>query len=111
MELNHKKILVTFLMHLGDLTLTTPFIRALRQAAPDSHITMLVDEKLKDVVLHNPCLDEVITIDKHGRDNSVIWGSNTGYFRRSTNKIVSNVAQFICNLQAHHVTAVTEDKC
>ena len=41
MELNHKKILVTFLMHLGDLTLTTPFIRALRQAAPDSHITML----------------------------------------------------------------------
>ena len=24
-ELNGKKILVTFLMHLGDLTLTTPF--------------------------------------------------------------------------------------
>jgi heptosyltransferase-2 len=47
MELNHKKILVTFLMHLGDLTLTTPFIHALRQAAPDSHISMLVDEKLK----------------------------------------------------------------
>jgi len=71
-ELNHKKILVTFLMHLGDLTLTTPFIRALREAAPDSHITMLVDEKLKDVVLHNPCLDEVITIDKHGRDNNIL---------------------------------------
>ena len=71
-ELNRKKILVTFLMHLGDLTLTTPFIRALREAAPDSHITMLVDEKLKDVVLHNPCLDEVITIDKHGRDNSIL---------------------------------------
>ena len=71
-ELNRKKILVTFLMHLGDLTLTTPFIRALREAAPDSHITMLVDEKLKDVVLHNPCLDEVITIDKKGRDNSIL---------------------------------------
>lgn len=72
MELNHKKILVTFLMHLGDLTLTTPFIRALREAAPASHIAMLVDEKLKDVVLHNPCLDEVITIDKKGRDNSFL---------------------------------------
>ena len=71
-ELNHKKILVTFLMHLGDLTLTTPFIRALREAAPDSHITMLVDEKLKDVVLHNPCLDEVVTIDKKGRDNNLL---------------------------------------
>lgn len=72
MELNHKKILVTFLMQLGDLILTTPFIRALREAAPNSHITMLVDEKLKDVVLHNPCLDEVITIDKKGRDNNLL---------------------------------------
>ena len=43
-ELNGKKILVTFLMHLGDLTLTTPIIHALSKAAPDPHITMLVDE-------------------------------------------------------------------
>lgn len=71
-ELNGKKILVTFLMHLGDLTLTTPFIHALRKAAPDAHITFLADEKLKDVVLHNPYLDEVITIDKKGRDNSLL---------------------------------------
>ena len=71
-ELNGKKILVTFLMHLGDLTLTTPFIHALRKAAPDAHITMLVDEKLKDVVLFNPYLDEVVTIDKKGRDNSIL---------------------------------------
>ena len=71
-DLNGKKILVTFLMHLGDLVLTTPFIHALRKAAPDAHITYLVDEKLKDVVLHNPNLDEVITIDKLGKDNSIL---------------------------------------
>lgn len=71
-ELNGKRILVTFLMHLGDLTLTTPFIHALRQAAPEAHITFLADEKLKDVVLHNPYLDEVITIDKKGKDNSLL---------------------------------------
>lgn len=59
-------------MHLGDLTLTTPFIHALRKAAPYAHITFLADEKLKDVVLHNPYLDEVITIDKKGRDNSLL---------------------------------------
>lgn len=69
-ELNGKRILVTFLMYLGDLLLTTPFIYALRQNCPDSHITMLVDEKLKDVVAHNPYLDAVITIDKKGRDDS-----------------------------------------
>lgn len=71
-ELKGKKILVTFLMHLGDLTLTTPFIHALRKAAPDAQITMLVDEKLKDVVLFNPYLDHVVTIDKKGRDNSIL---------------------------------------
>ena len=71
-DLNGKKILVTFLMHLGDLVLTTPFIHALRKAAPDSHITYLVDEKVKDVVIHNPNLDEVITIDKLGKDNSIL---------------------------------------
>ena len=35
-ELNGKRILVTFLMHLGDLTLTTPFVHAFRKAAPDA---------------------------------------------------------------------------
>ena len=49
-ELNGKKILITFLMHLGDVVLTTPFIHALRKAAPDSHITYLVDEKLIDII-------------------------------------------------------------
>ena len=58
-ELAGKKIIVTFLMHLGDLTLTTPFLRVLRNAAPGSHITYLVDGKLQDVVLHNPNIDEV----------------------------------------------------
>ena len=53
-DLNGKKILVTFLMHLGDLVLTTPFIHALRKAAPEAHIVYLVDEKLKEAVLHNP---------------------------------------------------------
>lgn len=71
-ELNHKKILVTFLMHLGDLVLMTPFVHALRKAAPDAHISFLCDEKLKDVVMHNPYIDEVITIDRYGRDNN-LW--------------------------------------
>lgn len=71
MELNNKKIIVTFLMHLGDLILTTPFLHALRQAAPDSHITYLVDGKLKEVVENNPYIDEVWTIDKKGKDNNL----------------------------------------
>ncbi|MDR2100421.1 MAG: glycosyltransferase family 9 protein [Campylobacteraceae bacterium] len=68
---DNKKILVTFLMHLGDLILVTPFIHALRIAAPNAHITMLVDDKLKDVVLFNPNLNQVMTIDKKGCDNKI----------------------------------------
>lgn len=71
MELNHKRIVVTFLMHLGDVILTTPFMYVLRQAAPDSHITYVMDEKLKDVMLYNPYIDEIITVDKKGKDNGI----------------------------------------
>jgi len=74
-ELDGKRILVTFLMHLGDLVLTTPFIYALRKAAPNAHITFLCDKKLEDVVLHSPYIDEVVTIDRYGKDNHLknLW--------------------------------------
>lgn len=70
-DLNHKRIVVTFLMHLGDVLLTTPFLHVLRNAAPNSHITYVIDEKLKDVMEFNPNIDELITIDKKGRHNSI----------------------------------------
>lgn len=70
-----KRILVTFLMQLGDLVLTTPFVHALRKAEPEAYIAFLCDEKLKDVMRYNPYLDEVMTLDRYGRDNSVkkLW--------------------------------------
>lgn len=51
--------------------MVTPFIRALRNAAPNAHISMLVDDKLKDVVLFNPNLNQVLTIDKKGGGNKI----------------------------------------
>lgn len=107
-ELNGKKILVTFLMHLGDLTLTTPFIHALRKAAPDAHITYLVDEKLKDVVLHNPYLDEVITIDKLGRDNSIL--ALAGCARRLSTMHFDVVINLHPNERCSFICALTKTK-
>ena len=74
-ELANKKIIVTFLMHLGDLVLTTPFLHALRQAAPGADITYLVDQKLAEIVDHNPYIDHVWTIDKKGKDDNLraLW--------------------------------------
>jgi hypothetical protein len=74
-DFNHKKILVTYLMYFGDLVTVTPFLEILRRYAPESEISLLVDKKLQDVVLYNPYIDHVETIDKKGKDNSIfgIW--------------------------------------
>ena len=71
MELDYKRIVVTFLMHLGDVILTTPFLEVLRKAAPHSHITYVIDEKLQQVMQYNPNIDELIVVDKKGRHNSI----------------------------------------
>lgn len=70
-DLDNKKIVVTFLMHLGDVILTTPFLQVLRKAAPNSHITYVMDEKVADVMRYNPNIDELVTVDKKGKDNSM----------------------------------------
>ena len=74
-NLRKKKIIVTFLMHLGDLILITPFLQVLRRHAQGSDITLVVDEKVADVVRYNPDIDHLITIDKKGKDNSIsaLW--------------------------------------
>lgn len=65
------KILVINLMHIGDLLLTTPVLRVLRINFPDSHITLLADKKLADLVKLNPNLDDCLFIDKKGDDNNI----------------------------------------
>ncbi len=53
-----KKILVIRLSSLGDVVLTLPVYRALRQAWPDAHITALVKEEFADVLAGNPDINE-----------------------------------------------------
>ena len=74
-NLRNKKIIVTFLMHLGDLILITPFLQVLRRHAQGSDITLVVDEKVADVVRYNPNIDHLVAVDKKGKDNSVraLW--------------------------------------
>lgn len=71
LDLDHKRIVITFLMHLGDVILTTPFLEVLRKAAPHSYITYVMDEKLADVMRYNPNIDELVLVDKKGRHNSI----------------------------------------
>ena len=66
---DYKNILVINLMHIGDLMLATPVLRTLRANCPSARITLLADKKLRDLVEHNPFLDECLLLDKKGRDD------------------------------------------
>jgi heptosyltransferase-2 len=46
---------------LGDAVMTTPALRRLRERFPDAHITLLCPEKMKDLWLHHPAINDVMT--------------------------------------------------
>lgn len=59
-----KRILVVNVNWIGDVLFSTPFIRAVREAYPDSHIACLLHPRCKEVLELNPCLNEIIIYDE-----------------------------------------------
>jgi len=67
---NFKRILIVRTDRIGDVLLSTPVIKALRDAYPHAYIAMMVSPYAKDIVDGNPYLDHVITYDKDGKHKS-----------------------------------------
>ena len=67
-----KRILLIRLDRIGDVVLSTPVVKALRKAHPDSYIAMMVSPYARDIVAGNPYLDEVIIYDKNGKDKGAL---------------------------------------
>lgn len=67
-----KKILVVRTDRLGDVVLTTPALRALRENCPQSHIAIMVSPHTRELLDDNPYIDEVIVYDKDKKDKRVI---------------------------------------
>ncbi|MDO8661944.1 MAG: lipopolysaccharide heptosyltransferase II [Candidatus Omnitrophota bacterium] len=61
-----KRILVVRTDRIGDVLLSTPVIKALRDSYPHAFIAMMVSPYAKDIVEGNPYLDKVIILDKDG---------------------------------------------
>lgn len=59
-----KKILVIQLRQLGDVILTTPAIRPLKERFPEAVISFLTEKNAYDILSGNPYLDEIITIKR-----------------------------------------------
>ena len=66
-----KKILIVRLDRLGDVVLSTPVIKNLRGAYPDSYIAFMVRPYTSQVVEGNPYLNEVIVYDKEGDERGM----------------------------------------
>lgn len=58
------KILLINFNYLGDVLLTTPAIKALREAYPNALLVSLVGKNAKEVLLNNPYLDKIILREK-----------------------------------------------
>jgi lipopolysaccharide heptosyltransferase II len=68
--LREKKILVIKLSSLGDIILSIPAIRSIRQKFQNGYrISVLVSNQYKEVLMRCPYLDELIVCDFKNRDN------------------------------------------
>jgi ADP-heptose:LPS heptosyltransferase len=58
------KILVIRFSSIGDVVLTTPIVRALKQQVPAAEIHFITKKSFKDVLENNPNIDKLYTIEK-----------------------------------------------
>jgi len=61
-----RRILITRLRFIGDIVLTTPLIRSVREAFPRGYIAYMGEKSAVALLEHNPFLDEIIPYD-YGR--------------------------------------------
>ena len=71
-KINFANILVVRADRMGDVVLTTPFLKALRKAYPAARISILVASNAVDLVAGNPYIDEVLVDERQGRHRNVI---------------------------------------
>jgi len=67
-------ILIVRTDRLGDVILSTPVIKNLRDTFPQAHIAFMCRPYTKEALEGNPYLDEVIVYDKYGKHKST-WAS------------------------------------
>ena len=66
----YKNILVNALVNLGDVILTTSALDLIKKNFPETKITMLVKPVVKDALIDNPVVDDVIVFDYAEKENS-----------------------------------------
>lgn len=63
-----RKILIIKMSSLGDVILSTPVAKAIKELEPDAFIGWLVEERNREVLENNPFVDEIFTWDRTLKD-------------------------------------------
>jgi len=79
-----KRILIVRTDRIGDVLLSTPVIKALRENYPHAYIAMMISPYAKDIVEGNPYLDDIIIYDKDGKHKS--WRRSIKFSQRLKKK-------------------------
>ena len=69
---NIKKILVIKFRHIGDVLLTVPTIRALKETFSDASVSVLVNSGTEEVLSGNPIINELMVFDRAIKDLPII---------------------------------------
>ena len=67
-----KRVLVIVTRRIGDVLLATPLIRTIREAWPKTSIDVLVYKNTEGVIVNNPDIEEIITIEEDSTIGSAI---------------------------------------
>ena len=87
----YRNILVYAMVNLGDVILTTSAIALLKKAYPQARITMLSRPIVREVIEHNPVIDDVILFDYKAKQNSIgkMWAMVQELRRRKFDLVIS----------------------
>ncbi|MDD5292318.1 MAG: glycosyltransferase family 9 protein [Candidatus Omnitrophica bacterium] len=69
---DYRRILISRTDRLGDVLLSTPVIKNLRENFPAAYIAMMIKSSLEELLKGNPYLDEVILLDKRGKHRGIV---------------------------------------
>jgi heptosyltransferase-2 len=92
------KILILRLSSIGDILLSTPFIRQVRQKFPEAKIDFIVKERYKDLLINNSKIDQLFYI-KSSDENEKL----SGLKRKLTEKSYDIVFDLHNNLRSNYL--------